>query len=106
MLRQSLFLLDDRSQVGNARRAAVDLAASLGFDEEQAGKVGLAVTEMASNVLKYGTDVGTREKYVGRVLLRALQSDGIGGVEVIALDKGPGIADVAASLRDGHSTSG
>lgn len=98
MLRQSLFLLDERSQVGNARRAAVEFATSSGFDQEQAGKVGLAATEVATNVLKHAGR--------GRLLLRALQSDGIGGVEIIALDKGPGIADVSASLRDGHSTTG
>jgi anti-sigma regulatory factor (Ser/Thr protein kinase) len=98
MQSQSLFLLDEPSQVGNARRAATGLAESLGFDGEQAGKVGLAVTECASNVLKHAR--------TGRVLLRALQSDGIDGIEIIALDKGPGIADVSASLRDGHSTSG
>jgi anti-sigma regulatory factor (Ser/Thr protein kinase) len=98
MLTQSLFLLDERSQIGDARRAAIDLAESRGFDSEQAGKVGLAVTEVASNVLKHAGN--------GRLLVRALQSDGIEGVELIALDKGPGIADVPASLRDGHSTSG
>jgi anti-sigma regulatory factor (Ser/Thr protein kinase) len=98
MFRQSLFLIDERSQVGNARRAAVEMAESNAFDSEQAGKVGLAVTEVATNVLKHAGN--------GRVLLRALESDRIGGVEIIALDKGPGIADVAASLRDGHSTSG
>ncbi len=98
MLLQSLFLLDERSQVGNARRAAVDMAESSGFDAEQAGTVGLAVTELASNVLKHAGN--------GRLLLRPLHSDGIDGVELIALDKGPGIANVSASLRDGHSTSG
>jgi anti-sigma regulatory factor (Ser/Thr protein kinase) len=95
---QSFFLLDERSQVGNARRAAVELAETLQFDSEQSGKVGLAVTEVASNVLKHAGR--------GRLLVHPLQSDGIGGVEIIALDKGPGIADVAASLRDGHSTTG
>ncbi len=39
-------------------------------------------------------------------MLRAIQCDDIGGIEIIALDKGPGIADVAASLRDGYSTAG
>jgi anti-sigma regulatory factor (Ser/Thr protein kinase) len=98
MLSQSRFLLDERSQVGDARRAAVKLAESQGFDAQLAGKVGLAVTEIASNVLKHAGN--------GRLLLQSLHRDGIGGVEVIGLDKGPGIADVAASLRDGHSTSG
>ena len=94
----SLFLLDDRSQVGNARRAGLELAALIGFDDEQAGQVGLAVTEVSTNVLKHASH--------GRVLIHSLQRDGIAGVEIIALDKGPGIADVSASLRDGHSTTG
>jgi anti-sigma regulatory factor (Ser/Thr protein kinase) len=98
MSSQSLFLLDERSQVGNARRAAMALAETAGFDTEHAGKVGLAVTEVATNVLKHAGN--------GQLLLRALRSDEINGIEIIALDKGPGIADVAASLRDGHSTSG
>jgi anti-sigma regulatory factor (Ser/Thr protein kinase) len=98
MLTQPLFLLDDRSQVGNARRAAVELAESVGFSTEQAGKVGLGVTEVATNVLKHA---GT-----GRLLIHSLHRDGVDGVEIIALDKGPGIADVSASLRDGHSTTG
>jgi anti-sigma regulatory factor (Ser/Thr protein kinase) len=98
MSSQSLFLLDERSQVGNARRAAMELAASVGFDAEQTGKVGLAVTEVATNVLKHAGN--------GRLLLHALHRDAISGIEIIALDKGPGIANVSASLRDGHSTSG
>jgi hypothetical protein len=39
-------------------------------------------------------------------MLRPIHCEDIGGVEIIAFDKGPGIADVAASLRDGHSTRG
>jgi hypothetical protein len=30
----------------------------------------------------------------------------VGGIEILALDKGPGIANVAEALRDGYSTSG
>jgi anti-sigma regulatory factor (Ser/Thr protein kinase) len=106
MLPQSLFLLEERSQVGDARRAAVNLAESSGFDEEQAGRVGLAVTEMASNVLKHAANGQTLNNYIGRILVRPLEDGEISGVEIIALDKGSGIADVPASLRDGHSTSG
>jgi anti-sigma regulatory factor (Ser/Thr protein kinase) len=94
----SHFLIEDQSQVGNARRGAMELATLLGFDREQAGKVGIAATESASNILKHAQR--------GQVLVQPLHSDGLDGVEIIALDKGPGIADVAASLRDGHSTRG
>jgi anti-sigma regulatory factor (Ser/Thr protein kinase) len=103
---QSLFSLDEASQVANARRAAVDLAGSRGFDTENAGTVGLAVTELATNVLKHANTGHRQPADLGRLLVRSLQSDGIGGIEIIALDKGPGIANVSASLRDGHSTAG
>ena len=95
---QSVFTIDDPSQIGGARRAAAELAAKLEFDTTQAGKVGLAVNESGTNIVKHAGR--------GRILLRRLDCDGIPGIEVIALDKGPGIADLAASLRDGHSTQG
>lgn len=95
---QSVFAIDDPSQIGSARRAAAELAATLGFDETHAGRVGIAVNEAGTNIVKHARR--------GSLLLRALECDGTLGIEVMALDKGPGIADVAASLRDGHSTQG
>jgi anti-sigma regulatory factor (Ser/Thr protein kinase) len=98
MASQSLFPVEDSSQVSNARRAAMEMATSLGFDEERAGKVGLAVVESGTNILKHAGR--------GQLLVGKLESEGVGGVEIIALDKGPGIANITASLRDGHSTTG
>src|SRR5262249_55627825 len=66
-------------------------------DDTAAGNVALAVTETATNLVKHAGG--------GALLLRALQRDGIGGLELLALDRGPGM-NVATSLRDGHSTSG
>jgi len=94
---QLLLAIDEPSQVGNARRAAAELAAALQFDETLTGKVSLAVTELGTNLIKHAGG--------GRLLLRALTQGGA-GLELLALDRGPGIADVSASLRDGHSTSG
>jgi anti-sigma regulatory factor (Ser/Thr protein kinase) len=84
------------SQVGEARRAATALAASLGFDEARAGRVALAVTEAATNLVEHGA--------AGELLLRALPDTP--GVEMLALDRGQGIRDVARALGDGFSTSG
>jgi anti-sigma regulatory factor (Ser/Thr protein kinase) len=95
---QTVFAIDDPSQIGSVRRAAAELAASLEFDATQAGKIGIAVNEAGTNIVKHAGR--------GRMLLRALECDGTAGIEVIALDSGPGIRDVAASLRDGHSTQG
>lgn len=88
----------DETQVAEARRGAVALARSLGFGEEDAGRVAIVATELATNLIKHGS---------GGELLVGTYDDRTGsGVECLALDKGVGMASVEASLRDGHSTSG
>ncbi len=98
MSSQVLIHVDDRSQVGEARRAAAEITRTLSFDETGAGNVAIAVTEAATNIVKHAGR--------GKLILRALESDGVAGVEVLALDHGPGIANLGASLRDGQSTAG
>jgi anti-sigma regulatory factor (Ser/Thr protein kinase) len=95
---QALINVDDRSQVGEGRRAAADLTRALAFGATAAGNVALAVTEAATNMLKHAQR--------GKLVLRCLERAGVGGLEILALDRGPGIADIALSLRDGHSTAG
>jgi anti-sigma regulatory factor (Ser/Thr protein kinase) len=91
-------LIEDRSQIGSVRRQGADVAQSLGFTESAAGKVALAITEAGTNIVKHAGR--------GVILLRGMARGGVGGLEILALDKGPGIADAAASLRDGASTAG
>lgn len=84
--------------MGEARRRAVKLAQSLGFSEAAAGTLALTVTEAATNLVKHAKQ--------GELVIRALQNGRMGGVEVLALDRGPGLANPARSLADGHSTAG
>ena len=95
---QTLIPIDDRTQVGEARRVAAQMAETLAFDATQAGKVALAVTEAATNIIKHAGS--------GKVVLAPLLRGSSVGLEILALDRGPGIANIGASLRDGHSTSG
>jgi anti-sigma regulatory factor (Ser/Thr protein kinase) len=88
----------ESSQAGQARRDASALAARLGFSEEAQGKVALVVSEAAKNLVAHARE--------GLILLRALYSGPQVGVEMLALDKGPGMADVERCLRDGFSTAG
>ena len=88
----------EASQVAEARRRAVTAAQAIGFDETAAGRVAIVATELATNVVKYGAP--------GEILV-GTYSDATGaGVELLAIDKGPGFLDRAAALRDGHSTGG
>ncbi|MET0334111.1 MAG: ATP-binding protein, partial [Rhizobacter sp.] len=93
------FALSDPSQVGEARRAAARLAEEVGLDETRAGRLALVVTELGTNLVRHAQ---------GGRLLMAAQADGVSpaGVELLAIDDGPGMADVNSCLRDGYSTGG
>jgi len=85
-------------EVGEARRMAVAAASRLGFSEEVRGKVALVATEAARNLALHAQE--------GEVIITDLDVGGVGGVELLALDKGPGMADVEKCLRDGYTTAG
>ena len=89
------FVVDEPSQVGEARRRILDLAASTGLDEGLRGRLALVVNELGSNLVKHGNG--------GRLLARAIGDPP--GVEVLAIDRGEGMASVAECFRDGYSTA-
>jgi anti-sigma regulatory factor (Ser/Thr protein kinase) len=88
----------DPSLVSEARREAVGLARRLGFSEARCGTVALVVTEAATNIIKHAG--------AGMIVLQPAPAEGQCGLEVFALDRGRGMANVAASMRDGQSTAG
>jgi anti-sigma regulatory factor (Ser/Thr protein kinase)/serine/threonine protein phosphatase PrpC len=88
----------DTSHAGEARRVAVECATSIGLDETDCGKVAVAVTEMATNLVKHARH--------GRLLYERLENCGAAGLRVLAVDKGPGIENISAALQDGYSTYG
>lgn len=90
--------VDDPSSPGTVRRRLVELAHQVGFSETRTGEVGIVATELATNLVKHARD--------GAVLLRLLRSDGVGGVEIVAVDSGPGMRDPKAVFADGRSTAG
>lgn len=90
--------VDEGSAVAEARRQASIMAGAMGFNEERAGVLALVVTEAVSNMVKHAGN--------GTLVLQRRSDARARGVEVLALDRGPGMASVAASMRDGHSTAG
>jgi anti-sigma regulatory factor (Ser/Thr protein kinase) len=89
--------MDDPSAVGAARRLASELAAGAGFGEDDAGVVLVVVSEIASNLVKHA---------IGGDLLLRVAAGQSPELEIVAADKGPGIADLDAALRDGTSSGG
>ncbi len=96
----SLFLrLHDLSQVGGARRAVTLLARRLGLDDTSVGTAALAVTEVAKNLLQHAGG--------GELALWWTPAGPDAPVlEVTAMDRGPGMRDVARCFTDGYSTAG
>jgi anti-sigma regulatory factor (Ser/Thr protein kinase) len=91
----SLFVVEESSQVGAARRGANALALAAGLSEVAVGRVGIIATELATNLLHHARD--------GRLLLRVPAA---GELELMAVDSGPGMRNIDQCLRDGHSSAG
>ena len=87
----------DSSQVGEARRAAIRFGADVGIAESDAGGLAILATEMAANLARHGGG--------GDLLLRRVEGASP-SLELLALDRGPGMADIALAFEDGHSTGG
>jgi len=85
----------ESTQVGEARRAAVGLANVAGFDDTAAGKVAIVVSEAATNILKHATR--------GEVIVSAVADPAGSRVEVLAIDRGPGM-DYAQCSVDRYTT--
>ena len=98
MTRHLRLEVTDRSGTGSARRAAVEFASGLDFDDRDSGRLALVVTELATNLVKHGGG--------GELLLRSLRVDDRRGIGVLSLDRGPGISDPREALQDGYSTAG
>ena len=95
---QTIHPVTDSSGIAAVRRAGNTLAGTLGFNETVAGKAALVITEAATNVLKHAGS--------GDILLRPLERAGTHGMEILAIDKGPGFANLDLAMRDGMSTAG
>jgi anti-sigma regulatory factor (Ser/Thr protein kinase) len=96
---QITFPILHASDVAAARRAGQKLADSLGFAEVQAGRLAIVITEAGTNILKHAGE-GTL------TIMRAQSGVATAGIDVLAVDNGPGMGDLEVSLRDGVSTAG
>lgn len=91
--------VQEQSQVGAARRESLRLASEAGLSQARSSDLAIVVTELATNLTKHAGG--------GRLLLQRLDAAHAGpGVEVLALDRGPGMEDTERCLRDGYSTAG
>ena len=90
--------IEHESDVGVARRTARDVAIGAGLDEEDAGRAALIATEAATNLARHAQS--------GTIFIRPLDAAEGKGVEILSIDRGPGMADIERFMTDGVSTRG
>lgn len=85
------------SVIGGIRREIVDIARGIGFRDRTIAELEIVGTELAMNLLHHNT-------VDGAILVSPIGEDD--GIEIVSVDRGPGIEDVEAALQDYHSTNG
>jgi anti-sigma regulatory factor (Ser/Thr protein kinase) len=91
------FVVDDASKVGEVRRSA-QMLANFELGAAMAGKVAIAATELANNLLRHAGS--------GELLVQVLVDGDNTGLELLSIDRGPGMSDVSRCMADGYSTGG
>jgi serine/threonine-protein kinase RsbT len=89
-------VIANECDISQAVRNARNLAESLGFSKTESCYVATAASELAANMYFHAG---------GGVFYVHVTAD-LHGIELVATDHGPGIADVAQALLDGFSTTG
>lgn len=79
-----------------ARQAGRQLAAQLGFSATDQTLIATAISEVARNIVVYAVQ--------GEIVLTRADEAGRIGIQVQAIDTGPGIDNKELALRDGYST--
>lgn len=82
-----------------ARRVGREIASELGFNEISATEIEIAISELATNLIKH-------RAIHGEIILKAIKDLEKVGLEVRAEDKGPGIKNLSLAMKNGESTAG
>lgn len=88
--------IQNSADIVAARQQGRNLAAQAGFSHSNLTIIATAISEVARNIVEYATE--------GEVIITLISDASKKGVEIIAADNGPGIADVTTVMRDGFST--
>lgn len=73
------------------------LAAKAGFSKNLEFLIAAAASELATNIIRYAKK--------GEVFIRIVTCEGRTGLEILARDQGPGIADIELAMGDGYTTT-
>lgn len=87
--------IEDRSHTPGARNAAREMAHLLNFDEAGVERAAIVVTEVCTNLVKHAGG--------GSISLSINRQNGI---DLLAMDRGPGMVNLGECLADGFNAAG
>jgi len=95
---QLRFEVSEQSHIGACRRGARQLSERHTIDEGIVGKICIIATELATNISRHAGS--------GELLMQLMEDGALLQIEILAIDRGPGMRDVGRCLQDGYSTGG
>ncbi|WP_339229848.1 anti-sigma regulatory factor [Oceanobacillus sp. FSL K6-2867] len=81
-----------------ARQLGREMAKNLGFGTVDQARIATAVSELARNIYLYAEQ--------GQICIEIIDTIERRGLCMMAIDSGPGIADIGQVMQDGFTTSG
>jgi serine/threonine-protein kinase RsbT len=97
-LKREVQLIKNSNDVVLARQKVRQWAIDLRFSLVEQTKLVTAASELARNTLDHGRG--------GQMAIELVENGAKNGIKLVFEDKGPGIPDISAALRDGFTTGG
>ena len=97
-VKQETVPIANSSDVVLARQKVRQWATEMKFTLVDQTKLVTAASELARNALDHGKG--------GHMLIEKVENSSKSGLKLVFEDRGPGIADIEAALRDGFTTGG
>jgi len=88
----ALHAVRDQMEISVIRVHATALARAHGLDGDAVARLTIIVGELATNIVRHARS--------GQIVLRAVGEHATGCIEILALDRGPGITDMSRVMRD------
>lgn len=90
--------IETESDIVSARQVGRNLSRQLGFGTIMQSRMATSISELARNIYLYAGK--------GTITISPIEREGAIGLQIAAIDAGPGIPDIRKALEDGYTTSG
>jgi serine/threonine-protein kinase RsbT len=90
--------IEIESDIVTARQVGRNMSRQLGFGTIMQSRIATSISELARNIFLYAGK--------GTITISPIERNGTIGLQMTAIDAGPGIADIRLALEDGYTTSG